>query len=90
MKKQNKQVHEKKKCYVIYGCSICKAGFPRKELLTEHMALVHDGKKPYPCTFCDVRFIRKIELKEHMESVHKKSNPHDICIICESGYKRYY
>ena len=67
-----------------------KSSFSQKELLIEHNSLVHGAKKPYPCSRCDASFLRKNELTQHIELVHVKSNGHEICTICESGYRRYY
>ena len=67
-----------------------KSSFTQKELLIEHNSLVHGAKKPYPCSRCDASFLRKNELTQHIELVHVKSNGHEICTICESGYRRYY
>ena len=38
--------------------------------LNEHIASVHEGKKPFQCEMCDVQFELELELNEHIALVH--------------------
>ena len=38
----------------------------------EHIANIHEGKKPFKCDICDTKFARKSHLKNHITSVHEQ------------------
>ena len=42
--------------------------------LNEHIASVHEGKKPFHCEMCDVQFELELELNEHIALVHEERN----------------
>ena len=52
MKKHLAQIHGEKTPEKI-KCSIVEKLFASKCSLKEHIAVVHDGKKPFKCDLCD-------------------------------------
>ena len=54
-----------------YQCSICKKAFCNEDLLKEHNAVVHVGKKAHKCSKCDGIFGSRYYLKKHMSDVHE-------------------
>ena len=50
-----------------YGCSL-------KRTLRQHIASVHEGKKPHKCSICDYSFSEKGNMIKHIESVHEERN----------------
>ena len=73
MNKHIAQVHENKKDYV--QCTICNKHFTSKTYLKEHIATVHEGKKPFQCANCDSRFTKQSKLKIHNASFHDGPKP---------------
>ena len=56
--------------------------------LRDHIAAVHEGKKPHKCSICDYRCAQKTNLNRHILSVHqgikrpkqnKLTYPCDLC-----------
>ena len=54
-----------------YQCSICKKAFCNEDLLKEHNAVVHVGKKAHKCSKRDDIFGSRYYLKKHMSDVHE-------------------
>ena len=50
---------------------ICRKYFSDKHQLKEHLASVHEGKKPYDCSICVKKFDSKKRLSEHFSRIHK-------------------
>ena len=59
-------------------CSICDKESSQKGHLNEHIARVHEGKRPHKYSVCDKVFTRKSKLNEHIASVHEGD-----CSVCE-------
>ena len=54
----------------LHSCSICNQGFPRKTLLKNHNASVHEGKLLFHCEICNKEFPDKSSLIRHTINVH--------------------
>ena len=39
--------------------------------MKNHVASVHEGKKPFKCESCDYRFAQKSDMKRHVALVHE-------------------
>ena len=50
-----------------------------------HIALVHEGNKPFKCELCDHSFLQKGALKIHLTSVHEGIRPFK-CELCEHSF----
>ena len=55
-----------------YKCQECEEGFTRKEELTKHVKIVHQGSNFFRCRKCDVSFIRKENLIRHNADLHRE------------------
>ena len=64
---------EKENCY---ECQICLAMFSQSSSLKEHIASVHEGKKPFKCSICDYSCSRGSHLTMHIASVHEGKKNH--------------
>ena len=53
--------------------------------LEQHIARVHEGKKPCLCIVCGSSFFRDADLRTHVEQVHEKVR-HFKCTLCESSF----
>jgi hypothetical protein len=42
--------------------------------MKKHVALVHEGKKPFQCKVCDKCFAEKSKMNKHMASFHEGNN----------------
>ena len=62
-------------------CSTCDKESSHKGHLNEHIARVHEGKRPNKCSVCDKLFSRKSKFNEHIASVHKGD-----CSVCEKEF----
>ena len=58
-----------------------------KQNLNNHIASVHENKKPFKCNICDANFARKPYLKGHIASVHEGKKPYK-CNICDTSFTR--
>ena len=70
--------------YEPYQCTICKkefSGVNGKRNMNQHVAVVHEGKKPFECELCDACFSKKVGLETHISMVHdgKKSFECNLC-----------
>ena len=54
-----------------HKCEICNTPFKKKESLKNHIASVHERKKPFKCSICDVSFTSKQNMSKHISSVHQ-------------------
>ena len=54
--------------------------------LNEHIASVHEGKKPFKCDKCEVYFGLKYDLNLHIASVHEGKKPFK-CEICDDQFE---
>ena len=52
-----------------------------------HVAIVHEGKKPFKCDICDARFSRKDPLNVHIASIHEEKKPFN-CEICDKKFSQ--
>ena len=50
--------------------------------MNNHVASVHDNKKPFKCEICDYRCSQKGDLSKHFTAVHEKKKPFK-CEICD-------
>ena len=56
-------------------CSICEKLFASKCSLKEHIAAVHDGKKPFKCDFFfNTSCATQSKLKKHIRTAHEENN----------------
>ena len=65
-----------------HKCLICDYTFSQKWHLKQHIASVHEGKKPHECSICDYTSSKKANLEKHIKSVHQGKKPHK-CSICD-------
>ena len=54
-----------------YQCFICEKAFCNEDLLKQHNAVVHVGKKAHKCSKCDGIFGSRYYLNKHMSDVHE-------------------
>ena len=50
-------------------CEICDAKFKRKQSFNNHIASVHEEKRPHQCKICTTKFGYRYELKRHISSI---------------------
>ena len=55
-------------------CSIFEKLFASKCSLKEHIAIVHDGKKPFKCDVCNTSCATQSKLKKHFRTAHEENN----------------
>ena len=58
------------------------AKFDQMPDLNEHIASVHEGKKPFKCDKCESCFNLKKDLNVHVASVHEGNKPFQ-CKMCD-------
>ena len=68
-------------------CKFCEYTCLRKNLMKSHIAIVHDGMKPYQCTMCNYSAGAEGNLRKHIEEVHEQKKPHE-CKICHTRFSR--
>ena len=67
-----------------HRCPTCNTRFIRKEHLKNHVATVHEGKKPFQCNICKTHFSRKTSLNFHVASIHEGTKPLNAIFVKES------
>ena len=67
-KNRNHAVHE-----TTFVCSLCNVKIFTKKDLKTHIALVHEGTKPYSCSIrnCNSTFKEKKNLNKHLKTIHE-------------------
>ena len=70
-------------------CQICDSSLKSKRNLKNHIASVHERKKPFKCIICDTSFTTKQSLKNHIASVHEGKKPFQ-CNICDANFAQNY
>ena len=84
----NFEVHEEKKTYQSHQCTICNREFVGKNAkrnMNDHVAVVHEGKKPFQCEICKSCFSRERNLRAHISFVHEGNTPFQ-CTECNEGF----
>ena len=59
--------------------------FAGKSRLNEHVAYVHEGKKPFKCETCQASFADKRNLKSHVSVVHEGKKAFK-CSVCNAEF----
>ena len=80
-------IHENMK---KHKCDFCEKEFHQANTLKDHIASVHEGKKPvlsYDCEKCGKYFLKKSHLVDHINIVHEKNYNHK-CDLCEKAFCR--
>ena len=54
--------------------------FDKQEFEKSHIAVVHEGKKPFKCPICNARFSQLGSLNGHVARFHEKKKPNEFCI----------
>ena len=68
-----------------FECSVCNYKCSQKGQLNQHIASVHEGKKPeklFKCSNCDYRGRTKWDIQRHSARIHQRKKPHE-CSICD-------
>ena len=71
--------------YKPYQCPICKkqfSGVNGKRNMNQHVAVVHEGKKPFECELCNACFSKKVGLETHISMVHDGNKSFE-CNLCQ-------
>ena len=68
---ENMDISRKKKEANMKECEICHKKFCNKSYLRDHIASVHEGKKPFKCSICDYKYSGKSSLTRHIASMHQ-------------------
>ena len=71
----------------LQTCPICGTNFSFKPQLKNHIAAIHDGKKPNNCTICNYASFTKAKLKKHIKSVHDRKKPYE-CSACKKTFSQ--
>ena len=71
------------------SCWFCNQEFSEQQILSKHIASVHEEKKTLQCTICDEVFTLKVELNLHMNSIHD-DKPSFSCFICDKFFTTKY
>ena len=59
--------------------------FGHQSIMNQHIATVHEGKKPFKCEACDARFGRKDTMNQHIEAKHEGKKPFK-CEACDAKF----
>ena len=68
-------------------CPICQAVFSKPSNCKQHIAKVHEEKRPFECNECANKFKDKSTLDTHMKGIHMNKQPYS-CKICTRGFNR--
>ena len=77
-------MHESIRRKVQIECGICDAEFGQREDLDRHVAIVHEGKKPFKCDICYAQFTSKHGMKGHIATIHDGKKTFK-CYICNAN-----
>ena len=73
-----------------FECAMCNAQFGLKSILNEHIAFVHEGRKPFQCHVCRAKFDGLSDMTFHVESKHEQRRYEGKkwfeCEICRERY----
>ena len=53
-----------------FDCEMCGKKFMKKQSMQQHIAAIHEGKKPHKCSICGVAFGYQKTLNRHKQLVH--------------------
>ena len=53
--------------------------------MNQHVATVHEGKKPFKCDICNFSCSQKSNMKKHVAAVHEGNKPFK-CAICDYSF----
>ena len=68
-------------------CPICQAVFSKPSNCKQHIAKVHEEKRPFECNECANKFKDKSTLDTHIKGIHMDKQPFS-CKICTRGFNR--
>ena len=68
-------------------CPICQAVFSKPSNCKQHIAKVHEEKRPFECNECAKKFKDKSTLNTHIKGIHMDKQPFS-CKICTRGFNR--
>ena len=66
-----------------FKCALCDQIFSRKDSTKKHIAVVHNGHKPFQCEHCGHSFSVNGKLTAHMSSVHERKGKKKKCEHCD-------
>ena len=73
-----------------FECAMCNAQFGFKSILNEHIAFVHEVRKPFQCHKCGAKFDGLSDMTFHVESKHEQRRYEGKkwfeCEICRERY----
>ena len=72
----------------FFSCSLCPVEFSQESTLTRHVAVVHEGKKPYLCKICKTSFAQTQTLQRHINAKHTKEKKFFHCRYCNYPLSR--
>ena len=78
----NLKVSDKKINGRLKNCEICDRSFKSQRNLNNHIAAVHELKKPLECKICNKKFARKEKINQHVFTVHEKLKLFQ-CSVCD-------
>ena len=58
-----------------FKCEFCDHRCSQNSKLIQHVASVHEGKKPFECRICESKFKSKQASDKHMASIHEGKKP---------------
>jgi len=70
-----------------FVCEVCGAKAKSAKAVKEHIAMVHEGQRPWPCPHCGKTFAKKQYIDEHVAVTHKGEAPFE-CKVCSEKFTR--